>query len=42
MLLEDLGRRTAEYLLDAIAGRPHPGVTPIIPSLVIRESTAGA
>jgi LacI family transcriptional regulator len=41
MLLEDLGRRTATFLLDAIAGRPHPGVTTVTPNLVIRESTAG-
>jgi LacI family transcriptional regulator len=39
--LEDLGRRGAELLLDAIAGRPHPGVTSLPPRLVIRESTAG-
>lgn len=39
--LEDLGRRGAELLLDAIAGRPHPGVVSPAPRLVVRESTAG-
>jgi LacI family transcriptional regulator len=37
--LEDLGRRAAELLRDAIAGRPHPGPTSLLPRLVIREST---
>jgi LacI family transcriptional regulator len=40
--LEDLGRCGAGFLLDAIAGRPHPGVTALAPRLVVRESTAGA
>jgi LacI family transcriptional regulator, galactose operon repressor len=39
--LEELGRCAARHLLDAIAGRPHPGVTSLTPRLVIRESTAG-
>jgi LacI family transcriptional regulator len=42
LLLEDLGRHGAELLLDAIAGRPRPGVTSLEPRLVIRESTAGS
>jgi LacI family transcriptional regulator len=41
LLLEELGRCAAELLLDAIAGRPHPGVTSLPPRLVVRESTAG-
>jgi LacI family transcriptional regulator len=41
LLLEELGRCAAEFLLDAIAGRPHPGVTSLTPRLVIRDSTAG-
>ncbi|GGK77702.1 LacI family DNA-binding transcriptional regulator [Mangrovihabitans endophyticus] len=39
--LEELGRCAAGFLLDAIAGRPRPGVTSLAPRLVIRESTAG-
>jgi LacI family transcriptional regulator len=39
--LEELGRCAAGFLLDAIAGRPHPGVTSLVPRLVIRESTVG-
>jgi LacI family transcriptional regulator len=37
--LEDLGRRAAQLLRDAIAGQPHPGTTSLMPRLVIREST---
>ncbi|MGW5363197.1 LacI family DNA-binding transcriptional regulator [Actinopolymorpha pittospori] len=37
--LEDLGRRAAELLLDAIAGAPHQGVELVPPRLVVREST---
>jgi LacI family transcriptional regulator len=40
--LEALGRRGAELLLDAVAGRPHPGTTRILPRLVVRESTTGS
>jgi LacI family transcriptional regulator len=39
--LDELGRVAAGLLLDAIAGRPHPGVTSLAPRLVIRESTLG-
>jgi LacI family transcriptional regulator len=41
LLLEELGRCAAAYLLDAVGGRPHPGVTSLTPRLVIRESTIG-
>jgi LacI family transcriptional regulator len=41
LLLADLGRCGARFLLDAIAGNPHPGVTSLEPRLVIRESTTG-
>jgi LacI family transcriptional regulator len=41
LLLEELGRCAAGLLLDAIDGRPHPGVTSLAPRLVIRESTIG-
>jgi LacI family transcriptional regulator len=41
LLLDQLGRQAAEFLLDAIDGRPHPGVTSMPPRLVIRESTVG-
>jgi LacI family transcriptional regulator len=41
LLLEELGRCAAGFLLDAIAGHPHPGVTSLAPRLVIRESTIG-
>jgi LacI family transcriptional regulator len=37
--LEELGRRAAELLRDAIAGRPRPGTTSLPSRLVIREST---
>jgi LacI family transcriptional regulator len=37
--LEELGRRAAELLRDAIAGRPRRGITPLSPRLVIRQST---
>ena len=37
--LEDLGRCAARFLLDAISGTPHPGVTLLPPRLVIRDST---
>jgi LacI family transcriptional regulator len=39
--LEELGRCAARFLLDAIDGRPHPGVASLAPRLVIRESTIG-
>jgi LacI family transcriptional regulator len=37
--LEELGRRAAELLREAIAGRPQPGTTSLMPRLVIRQST---
>ena len=37
---EELGRRTADYLLDRIAGRPVPDRTELPASLVLRGSTA--
>jgi LacI family transcriptional regulator len=40
--LEDLGRRTAGLLLDAIAGHPQPGVLELPTHLIARESTLGA
>jgi LacI family transcriptional regulator len=40
--LEALGRRGAELLLEAVAGRPQPGTTRVPPRLVVRESTVGA
>jgi LacI family transcriptional regulator len=39
--LEELGRCAAGFLLDEIAGHPHPGVTSLAPRLIVRESTAG-
>ncbi|MFK4082871.1 LacI family DNA-binding transcriptional regulator [Kribbella sp. NPDC020789] len=39
--LEDLGRRAAHLLLDAIAGNPHHGVLELPAQLVPRESTLG-
>jgi LacI family transcriptional regulator len=39
--LEALGRRGAELLLEAVAGRPQPGTTRVPPRLVVRESTTG-
>jgi len=39
--LEELGRRTARLLLDAIAGDPHDGVLELPTRLVPRESTLG-
>jgi LacI family transcriptional regulator len=39
--LDALGRRGAELLLDAVAGRPLPGTTRVTPRLVVRESTLG-
>ncbi|WP_230207689.1 substrate-binding domain-containing protein [Microlunatus sp. Gsoil 973] len=39
LLLEDLGRRAAELLLDAIAGRPHHGIELTPMELVPRSST---
>jgi LacI family transcriptional regulator len=41
LCLEALGRRGAELLLDAVAGRPQPGTTWLTPRLVVRESTVG-
>jgi LacI family transcriptional regulator len=41
LLLEELGRCAARFLLDAIEDRPHPGLTSLAPRLVIRESTIG-
>ncbi|MEU8222735.1 LacI family DNA-binding transcriptional regulator [Kribbella sp. NPDC048915] len=41
MELEELGRRTANLLLDAIAGSPHPGELILPTRLVPRESTLG-
>jgi LacI family transcriptional regulator len=40
--LEDLGRRSANLLLDAIAGIPHRGVLELPTQLVTRESTLGS
>jgi LacI family transcriptional regulator len=39
--LEELGRRTAQLLLDAIAGAGHPGLVEMPTRLVTRESTLG-
>ncbi|GAB2632779.1 LacI family DNA-binding transcriptional regulator [Kribbella swartbergensis] len=39
--LEELGRRTANLLLDAIAGSAHPGLMELPTRLVPRESTLG-
>ncbi|TCN40525.1 LacI family transcriptional regulator [Kribbella orskensis] len=39
--LEELGRRTAQLLLDAIADNPHPGLVEMPTRLVTRESTLG-
>jgi LacI family transcriptional regulator len=39
--LEELGRRTATLLLDAIAGDPHHGVLELPTHLIPRESTLG-
>lgn len=41
MELEELGRRTANLLLDAIAGSPHPGPLHLPTRLIPRESTLG-
>ena len=41
MELEELGRRTANLLLDAIAGFPHPGPVELPTRLITRESTLG-
>lgn len=41
MGLEELGRRTANLLLDAIAGSPHPGPVELPTRLITRESTLG-
>ncbi len=41
MNLEELGRRAAARLFDAIEGRPSPGVESIPPRLVGRDSTRG-
>jgi LacI family transcriptional regulator len=41
MELEELGRRTANLLLDAIAGSPHPGPVLLPTRLIPRESTLG-
>ncbi len=40
--LEELGRRAAHLLLDAIAGTPHHGVLELPAQLVPRESTLGS
>lgn len=40
--LEELGRRAAHLLLDAIAGNPHHGVLELPAQLIPRESTLGA
>jgi LacI family transcriptional regulator len=37
--LEELGRCAAQFVLDAIGGVPHPGVTRLAPRLVVRSST---
>ena len=39
--LDAVGRRAAELLLDAIAGRPHSGTDLVMPRLVSRASTLG-
>jgi LacI family transcriptional regulator len=39
--LEELGRRTANLLLDAIAGSVHHGSMALPTRLVTRESTLG-
>ncbi|TCC11328.1 LacI family DNA-binding transcriptional regulator [Kribbella soli] len=39
--LEDLGRRAATLLLEAIAGKPHHGVLELPTQLITRESTLG-
>ncbi|MDX2972682.1 LacI family DNA-binding transcriptional regulator [Kribbella solani] len=39
--LEDLGRRAATLLLEAIAGKPHHGVLELPIHLITRESTLG-
>jgi LacI family transcriptional regulator len=39
--LEELGRRTAQLLLDAIAGAGHPGLLEMPTRLITRESTLG-
>ncbi|GAA1583356.1 LacI family DNA-binding transcriptional regulator [Kribbella karoonensis] len=41
MQLEELGRRTAKLLLDAIAGSPRPGPQKLPTRLITRESTLG-
>ncbi|MFI5690533.1 LacI family DNA-binding transcriptional regulator [Kribbella sp. NPDC051586] len=41
MELEELGRRTANLLLDAIAGSAHPGPMKLPTRLITRESTLG-
>jgi LacI family transcriptional regulator len=41
MELEELGRRTANLLLDAIAGSAHPGPMELPTRLITRESTLG-
>jgi LacI family transcriptional regulator len=41
MQLEELGRRTANLLLDAIAGSPHQGELRLPTHLIPRESTLG-
>ncbi|HEY3508927.1 LacI family DNA-binding transcriptional regulator [Kribbella sp. NPDC051137] len=41
MQLEELGRRTAKLLLDAIAGSPRPGPLKLPTRLITRESTLG-
>lgn len=40
--LEELGRRAAQLLLEAIAGTAHRGLVTLQPRLVTRESTLGA
>lgn len=42
MGLPSLGARAAWHLLEAIAGRPHPGVHTTAPRLLIRDSTGPA
>jgi LacI family transcriptional regulator len=41
LALEELGRRTAQLLLDAIAGAGHPGLLEMPTRLITRESTLG-
>lgn len=41
LALEELGRRTAQLLLDAIAGAGSPGLLEMPTRLVTRESTLG-